>query len=366
MTSDDPLPTAPEDDEEGFLIAPPGTQIYSPSGRVYTIVRELGKGQFGHIFETSVLTPEGQFSYAIKIQRSALDFRALAEHESKVLCYLQRQTTPQERMSFLQIMESFLFGEHFCMVVELLGMNLLDVLMRRPSYGLPIRLLQVATRDLFEALVIFRRCRVVHGDLKPENLVVCDGEELRVKVIDFGQARLITELYDGDLQTLYYRAPEIVLGIPYAFPIDMWSAGCIIAELFLGLPLFGVESEFGLLHAQIAFLGRVPRQMVENAARRKEFFLMTGDLKSEARYCADRGYEIPKSEPYFRETTLEATIKNHSRRPGQTTIEDIEVEAPARAALVDLLQRILVFMPDERITPEEGLRHPFLATDWSG
>jgi dual specificity protein kinase YAK1 len=242
-------------------------------------------------------------------------------------------------MCFLQIFESFVFGGHYCIVVELLGMNLLDVLRTRSTVGLPIPLVQIAARNLFEALVIFKRCGIVHGDLKPENLVVAVGSVPYMKVVDFGQARPITDLYDGELQTLYYRAPEIVLGLPYGIAVDMWSVGCIIAELFLALPLFGAVSEIGLLHAQVSFLGSVPREMIEKSVRKKEFFMLTGDLKSEEVYSADLGIQLSKSPPYFRETALAATIMNHSWKPGETKPEHIEAEAPAREALVDLLRR---------------------------
>jgi serine/threonine protein kinase len=145
----------------------------------------------------------------------------------------------------------------------------------------------------------------------------------------------------------------------------MWSAGCIIAELFLGLPLFGASSEFGLLQAHVYFLGNLPREMIAKSARKKEFFLLSGDLKSEELYCADLGVELPKSEPYFSERTLAATIMNHSPMPGELSLEDIEAEAPARAELLDLLQKILVFAPEMRISPEEAMQHPFLALELS-
>jgi dual specificity protein kinase YAK1 len=364
MASASPPPPVPGDDDEGFLIATEGTEILGPRGRVYTIVRELGQGQFGHIFEAILTSSESQESYAIKIQRSAAEFRVLAEHESTMLTLLQQKSTPEEQGHFLQIIESFLFRDHFCIVVELLGMNLLEVLMRRTNPGLPIRLLQIAAKDLFESLVLFKRCQVVHGDLKPENLVICPGEAVHMKVIDFGQARLTTELFDGDLQTLFYRAPEIVLGLRYGFPVDMWSAGCILAELFLSLPLFEAKSEFGLLQKQVNFFGHIPREMSDISVRKKEFFLLTGELKSEAASCDYLGIELPESERYFTEKTLSAIIMKHCRVP-DTTIEDIEAEAPARSALVDLLQKIFEFIPERRILPEKALEHEFLTTDFS-
>ena len=67
----------------------------------------------------------------------------------------------------------------------------------------------------------------------------------RVKVIDFGSASHVSKaVCNTYLQSRYYRAPEIILGLPFSEAIDMWSLGCVIAELFLGWPLYPGSSEY--------------------------------------------------------------------------------------------------------------------------
>merc|ERR1719319_255561 len=85
--------------------------------------------------------------------------------------------------------------------------------------------------------------RIVHRDLKPQNILVSrDGS---VKLVDFGLARIydFSSLLTTVVVTLWYRSPEILLGTTYATPVDLWSCGCILAELFLRKPLFPGQYE---------------------------------------------------------------------------------------------------------------------------
>jgi len=85
--------------------------------------------------------------------------------------------------------------------------------------------------------------RVIHRDLKPQNLLVTSTGS--IKLADFGLAKT----YDFEMRltsvvvTLWYRSPEVLLGLPYATPVDIWSCGCIMAELFKLSPLFNGSSE---------------------------------------------------------------------------------------------------------------------------
>jgi dual specificity protein kinase YAK1 len=111
---------------------------------------------------------------------------------------------------------------------------------------------------------------LIHADLKPENIMLVDPVRqpyryerntlrpfifmilyflfyyhCRVKVIDFGSASHVSKtVCNTYLQSRYYRAPEIILGLPFCEAIDMWSLGCVVAELFLGWPLYPGSSEY--------------------------------------------------------------------------------------------------------------------------
>lgn len=93
----------------------------------------------------------------------------------------------------------------------------------------------------------FQQLGLIHADLKPENIMLVDPvrQPYRVKVIDFGSASHVSKaVCNTYLQSRYYRAPEIILGLPFCEAIDMWSLGCVVAELFLGWPLYPGSSEY--------------------------------------------------------------------------------------------------------------------------
>ncbi|VDQ02756.1 unnamed protein product [Trichobilharzia regenti] len=76
--------------------------------------------------------------------------------------------------------------------------------------------------------------KVIHCDLKPENILLRRAGKSKIKVIDFGSSCYINECPYNYIQSRFYRAPEVILGLPYGTPIDMWSLGCILAEFITG------------------------------------------------------------------------------------------------------------------------------------
>jgi cyclin-dependent kinase len=112
----------------------------------------------------------------------------------------------------------------------------------------------------FQLLIGLKHCHnngIMHRDLKPQNILVENGE--KIKIADFGLSRNFSiplGKYTHEVVTLWYRAPEILLGAKsYSIPIDTWSAGCIFAEMLIGKPIFCGESEIEQLLAIFKILG---------------------------------------------------------------------------------------------------------------
>ena len=113
---------------------------------------------------------------------------------------------------------------------------------------------------------------IVHCDLKPENILLRKINKSGIKIIDFGSGCFENEKIYTYIQSRFYRAPEIVLGIPYNSAIDMWSFGCIVFECLVGVPIFAGENENDQMASIMEVVGIPPRSLIDKATRRKVFF----------------------------------------------------------------------------------------------
>lgn len=137
-------------------------------------------------------------------------------------------------------------------------------------------------------------------------LVDPQHQPFRVKVIDFGSAshrsKAVTNTY---LQSRYYRAPEILLGLPFKEAIDMWSLGCVIAELFLGWPLYPGSSEYDQIRFIVQTQGLPPQQMLTEAMKTNKFFKIVKSpttywrMKTQEEYEADSPSKSKETRKYI-------------------------------------------------------------------
>ncbi|XP_069565159.1 cyclin-dependent kinase 6 [Brachyistius frenatus] len=129
------------------------------------------------------------------------------------------------------------------LVLEYIDQDLSTYLSKAPASGLSRDCIKDVMLQLLRGLDFLHTNLVLHRDLKPENILISSRGE--VKIADFGLARIHTFniALTPDVVTLWYRAPEVLLNSVYMSSVDMWSAGCIFAELFLLRPLFKGISE---------------------------------------------------------------------------------------------------------------------------
>ncbi|KAH9927475.1 Pkinase-domain-containing protein [Epithele typhae] len=171
--------------------------------------------------------------------------------------------------------------------------------------------------------------RVLHRDLKPQNLLINRKGEL--KIGDFGLARAFgvpVNTFSNEVVTLWYRAPDVLMGSrTYSTSIDVWSCGCIFAEIISGVPLFrGRDNQDQLLHI-MRIIGTPDERTLRKIATE-------GQTENQAQKQYPRYPKIPFS----------------------------QVLPKAGPQALDLLERLLQFDPSKRISAQEALSHPYFST----
>ena len=137
----------------------------------------------------------------------------------------------------------FYFRNHMCITFEMLCINLYEFIKNNKFQGLSLGLIRRVAVQLLLSLRFLSKLRVIHCDLKPENILLKAPNKSSIKVIDFGSSCFENERVYTYIQSRFYRSPEVILGLPYDMAIDMWSFGCILAELYTGYPIFPGENE---------------------------------------------------------------------------------------------------------------------------
>ena len=138
---------------------------------------------------------------------------------------------------------SCLFRGHICMSFELLHQDLYEYSKELNFSGFSVEVVKKFTIQILKRLKCLKEKNIIHCDLKPENLMLKQEGKNFIKIIDFGSGCIHGEQFYNIVQTRYYRAPEIFLGISYDYAIDMWSLGCILVELLIGKPLLSGKTE---------------------------------------------------------------------------------------------------------------------------
>lgn len=246
----------------------------------YEILEVLGAGSFAQVIKC--WDHKSQKEVAIKIIKSHKKFTKPSETEVKVLSYLKKEAEKRSSFNFVNILACFQFRKHLCLVFELLSFTLYDLLKANSFKGFSSGLIRRFCIQLLQALSILKQSKIIHCDLKPENVALINPYESAIKLIDFGSSCFENEKIYYYIQSRIYRAPEVILGVPYTCAIDMWSLGCILVELSIGTPLFISENEEDQLNAIMEVLGNPPVSLVDNGLKSKKFLGPRGKIKNAA------------------------------------------------------------------------------------
>ncbi|OQR77343.1 cyclin-dependent kinase 6-like [Tropilaelaps mercedesae] len=284
----------------------------------------IGTGAFGTVFKARDKKNEGRFVALKKVRMAITDdgvpLSVLREisllkqlesfnHRNIVrlydICHGKRETN--DLVIFL--------------VLEHVDQDLATFLEKCPAPGLEPELIKSLSHQMLTGIDFLHANRIVHRDLKPQNVLVTDRHV--VKLADFGLARIYE--YQMPLTpvvvTLWYRAPEVLLQSAYASSVDLWSVGCIIAELFTRKPLFPGNSEGSQLGKILEIIGTPSRESwPQDVCMAWEHFSSYG-----------RGEDLSKLIP------------------------------EAEPAAIDLIGALVEFDANKRLSAEDALAHAFFS-----
>ncbi|EFX00404.1 serine/threonine-protein kinase [Grosmannia clavigera kw1407] len=342
------------DDQQGYYKIRPGEVL---DGR-YQVLTALGKGMFSGVGRArDIASADGKREVAIKIMRNNDALRKGGYTEIAILEKLN-EADANDKKHIVRFERAFDYRGHLCMAFENLSMNLREVL-KKFGNNVVINLtgVRVFAYQIFVALAHMRRCSIIHADLKPDNILV-NETRTALKICDLGTAIDRSDAVTAHneitpyLVSRFYRAPEIILGMPYDHAIDMWSIGCTLYELYTGKILFAGESNNQMLRAIMEIRGKISAKLY----RRGDLWPMHFDDMG--------GFLSQEHDKFQAKTTVKTLTVIKPTRDLRTRLLAAsagmdDAETKELNQFHDLLDRCLSLNPDKRILPGDALKHPF-------
>ncbi|CAF3721565.1 unnamed protein product [Rotaria sp. Silwood1] len=285
----------------------------------YTDTKVIGNGSFGVVYQAKLVHSNEQV--AIK---KVLQDKRFKNRELQIMRKLDHQNIVQLKYFFFSSGDKLKEEVYLNLVLEYIPETVYRVTRHytKQKQTIPLLYVKLYMYQLFRALAYIHSFGICHRDIKPQNLLL-DPETSILKLCDFGSAK---QLIKGEpnvsyICSRYYRAPELIFGaIDYTCYIDVWSSGCVLAELLLGQPIFPGESGVDQLVEIIKVLGTPTRE------------------------------QIRQMNPNYQEFRF-PQIKAH---PWHKVFRN---RTPPMA--IDLVCRLLDYTPATRLTPLEACAHAF-------
>ncbi|TVY85551.1 Dual specificity protein kinase lkh1 [Lachnellula suecica] len=357
------------DDDDGHYIVVPESDLTDR----YQVMRLLGQGTFGKVVQAK--DRRRNKDVAIKIIRSVQKYRDASRIELRVLSTL-KANDDDNRNRCIHLRDCFDYRGHICIVMDLLGQSVFDFLKGNSFVPFPNSQIQSFARQLFTSVAFLHDLNLIHTDLKPENILLCDSAyqaftysrripsssstvnrqaaqrkvllDTEIRLIDFGSATFQDEYHSSVVSTRHYRAPEIILGLGWSFPCDIWSIGCILVEFFTGDALFQTHDNLEHLAMMEAVCGsRIDSHLIQS---------VNGMAKRSGGNQAAKFFKRLKLDYPQPETSRASRRFVKAMKRLETIIPDNNKFC---RNFLDLLRKIFVYDPAERITAKQALQHPW-------
>lgn len=336
------------DDAEGYY----RVRIGETLDNRYTVYGYTGQGVFSNVVRARDQA-RGNQDVAVKIIRNNEIMHKTGLRELEILKRLN-DSDAEDRFHCMRLFRHFFHKQHLCMVLEPLSMNLREVLKKYgKSSGIHIKAVRSYTQQMLLALKLLKKVGIMHADIKPDNILVNESK-LMLKLCDFGSASSINDNeITPYLVSRFYRAPEIILGLPYDFGIDMWSSACTIYELSTGHILFSGKSNNQMLKFFMDLKGKIPNKVIRRGQFKDQHFDTNCNfLYHEVDKVTEREKVVVMSSvKATRDLQTELSPSHHRMPPAETR---------KIGQLKDLLERMLMLDPAKRASLNHSLAHPFI------
>ncbi|KAH6681997.1 kinase-like domain-containing protein [Halenospora varia] len=357
------------DDDDGHYIVVPDSDLTDR----YQVTKLLGQGTFGKVVQAR--DRKRSKLVAIKIIRSVQKYRDASRIELRVLSTL-KANDHENRNRCIHLRDCFDYRGHICIVMDLLGQSVFDFLKGNSFVPFPNSQIQSFARQLFTSVAFLHDLNLIHTDLKPENILLCENAyqaftysrripsssttvnrqaaqrkvllDTEIRLIDFGSATFQDEYHSSVVSTRHYRAPEIILGLGWSFPCDIWSIGCILVEFFTGDALFQTHDNLEHLAMMEAVVGsRLDAHLIQQ---------VNGMAKRNGGNPAAKFFKRLKLDYPQQETTRASRRFVKAMKRLDEIIPDNNKFC---RNFLDLLKQIFVYDPSKRIKAHQALRHPW-------
>jgi len=283
----------------------------------YSKLEKIGEGTYGVVYKARDRVSQEVFALK-KIRLDAEDegVPSTAIREISLLKELQHQ-------NIVRLKDVVHSEKKLHLVFEFLEHDLKKHMdQQQATGGLTVMQVKSFLYQMLRGIAFCHSHRVLHRDLKPQNLLI--DRDRNLKLADFGLARAFgipVRTYTHEVVTLWYRAPEILLGSKhYATPVDIWSVGCIFAEMVNGRPLFPGDSEIDELFRVFRNLGTPNEEVWPGVSNLPDF---------------------------------KATFPQWRARPISECCPSLQADG------LDLLSKMLQYEPSKRISAKAALSHPY-------
>jgi len=235
----------------------------------YTVLKKLGEGAYAKVYEVEKTDHNDAKRYALKTMPLERDHRERGVTALRELLHLRHIRHP----NVIAAHDMFWTRDRVCFVWDKMDATLAAII--RSPQSLTLEHIQFFMYQIFNGLAFLHGTGVIHRDIKPDNIFInrnCD-----VRIGDLGMARLMPDRSmptpDGSMLitvhvvTRHYRAPEVLVGCEYGTAIDMWSAGCIMAELALREVAFPGVSSYDQVFLILQVLGVPTEEDIESLSQ---------------------------------------------------------------------------------------------------